>query len=523
MKLHTLCTAVVLLAAATTAAFADTAPELAQRVDNQPTVSPPLTGGKGKPFFPSLVDPADYGYTEKEYVLSGTARTYGADGPRRPYATRMIVYRPKDASRFSGTAYLEWNNVTAQADVPVDFSWAYRHVFTSGDIYIAFAAQQVGVCGPGLNGTLPLCAPTSLKGSDPARYSALRHPGDAYSYDMFSQAARAVLEPEGRSPVGDLRVQHLIAVGESQSSAQLNLYLRYGADADARLFDGFLIDADLRSTIPKRYRVPTIHLWSEESARPIDSTATRNHRIWMVTGMAHFDRSAVDRAIPHLAASVIGVGTSRSRRADNRSLWRSGDFAQYGRNASSLCVGGTEIPRRYAVNAALAALKRWAAEGIAAPAAPSLEFTGLPDLTAQLPTVPSLPGLPVDGLDAVGIIGIPLALRRDTAGNALGGLRLPMISVPVAAYNGTGCLLLGTSTTFGSARLHRLYPTHAAYVRKIVAATQEAVRRRYLTRHDGIDLVRRACASAIPEIGDTPPEDRPRGCRSFLRRGAATT
>jgi len=513
VQLRALCAVVALLTAAAGAAIAGATPQLAPTVDDQPTVSQPLTGGKGKPFFPSLVDPADYGYTEKEYVLSGTARTYGADGPRRPYATRMVVYRPKDPDRFSGTAYLEWNNVTAQADVPVDLSWAYRHVFLSGDIYLAFAAQQVGVCGPGLTGALPLCSPTSLKGSDPVRYASLRHPGDAYSYDMFSQAARSVLRPEGRSPVGRLRVRHLIAVGQSQSSAQLDLYLRYGADADARLFDGFLIDADLRSTIPQRYRVPTIHLWSEESARPVDSTRSRNHRIWMVTGMAHFDRSAVDRAVPLLAASVVGIGTSRSRRADDRSLWRSGDFAQYGPNASSLCVGGAEIPRRYAVDAALAALKRWSGQDIAAPAAPSLEFTGLPHLTAQLPTLPALPGLPVDGLDAAGIVGIPLALRRDAVGNALGGLRLPMLTVPVAAYDGTGCLLFGTSTTFGSARLHRLYPTHAVYVREILAATQEAVHRRYLTRRDGIDLVRRACASAIPEIGHTPPVDRAWRCR----------
>lgn len=502
MRLRLLCILLVLLVAPPTAAAAE-----------PPHVSAPLTGGKGQPFFPALVDPAAYGYTETEYLLSGTARPYGTTGPRRPFTTRLLVYRPRDPRRFSGTAYLEWNNVTAQADVPVEFSWAQRHVFRSGDVYVAVTAQQAGACGLFLTDTLPVCTPTSLKGNDPGRYGALRHPGDAYSYDMYSEAARAVLRPVGRSPVGGLRVRHLIGVGESQSAAQLNLYQRYGADADARLFDGFLIDADLRSTIPRTYRVPTIHLWSEESARPVPATSGRNHRIWMVAGISHFDRSAIDRAIPQLAASITGTGTSRSRRADDASLWRSSDFAQYGANASSLCAGGIEVPRRYAVDAALAALKRWAARGIAAPSAPPLQFTGLPYLTAQLPTLPALPGLPTDGLDALGVATIPLALRRNADGNAIGGLRLPTISVPVASYDGTGCLLLGTSRTFSRARLHRLYPTHGHYVRQVLASTQRSVRTGFLTRSDGIDLVRRACASAIPALGRTAWADQPAPCR----------
>ena len=32
----------------------------------------------------------------------------------------------------------------------------------------------------------------SLKSRDPERYTALRHPGDAFSYDIFTQAGRLV-------------------------------------------------------------------------------------------------------------------------------------------------------------------------------------------------------------------------------------------------------------------------------------------------------------------------------------------
>jgi len=133
MSMRLLCAGLALTVLLPGAAFARGSADPVTAAVAGPTVSGPLEGGKGRPFFPALVDPADYGYTETEYVLSGTARPYGTSGARRSFATRMLVYRPRDPRRFSGTAYLEWNNVTAQADVPVDFSWAYRHVFRSGD------------------------------------------------------------------------------------------------------------------------------------------------------------------------------------------------------------------------------------------------------------------------------------------------------------------------------------------------------------------------------------------------------
>jgi len=173
-------TVLVLLAAvAVTVLATDVPARPAAAADSAPVVSGPLTGGRfGRPFFPSLVRLAAYGYTETEYLVSGIARAYGATRPPAPYTTRILVYRPSDPHRFNGTAFVEWNNVTLQADVPVEFTWAYPQIFATGAAYVEVTAQQVGVCGPGLSGSAAsLCNPLSLKGADPVRYRRLVPPG----------------------------------------------------------------------------------------------------------------------------------------------------------------------------------------------------------------------------------------------------------------------------------------------------------------------------------------------------------
>src|SRR3546814_11116786 len=60
---------------------------------------------------------------------------------------------------------------------------------------------------------------------DPVRYMALSHPGDDYSFDMFSQIAQAMKHPPAVDPMAGLRVQKIIAVGQSQSGTRLRAYL----------------------------------------------------------------------------------------------------------------------------------------------------------------------------------------------------------------------------------------------------------------------------------------------------------
>ncbi|MBO0856814.1 MAG: hypothetical protein J2P18_23950, partial [Nocardia sp.] len=220
-----------------------------------PMVTGPVTGGvHGHPEFEAPFRVSDFGYTESEYFISGTARAYGKAAAPAPYATRIVVYRPADPARFSGNVVTEWGNTTGQIDTPVEFIWSHRQILAGGDAYVQVTAQQAGVCGIDLSGAANslggLCNPLSLKGFDPVRYRPLTHPGDRYSYDIFSQALRAVRHPAGVDPLGGLRARHLIAIGESQSAIALDNYISTGADRAARLVDGFVIDADGHTAEP---------------------------------------------------------------------------------------------------------------------------------------------------------------------------------------------------------------------------------------------------------------------------------
>ena len=90
--------------AAATSAASDTVPV--------PKLSTPPPGVHGHPLWDSWQELESFGYTQREYLVSGTARSL--DGTTAPYTTRIVVTRPKEQSRFNGTVMLDWTNVTAQ-------------------------------------------------------------------------------------------------------------------------------------------------------------------------------------------------------------------------------------------------------------------------------------------------------------------------------------------------------------------------------------------------------------------------
>jgi hypothetical protein len=75
-----------------------------------------------------------------------------------------------------------------------------------------------------VSGGPPLNRNLFLKAVNPARYGPLHHPGDTYSYDMFSQAGLAVRQL-AHLLFGDLRPELVIGIGESQSAARLVTYI----------------------------------------------------------------------------------------------------------------------------------------------------------------------------------------------------------------------------------------------------------------------------------------------------------
>src|SRR5690606_37271132 len=218
----------------------------------------PLTGGPGI----NLATPGNVptleqaGRVEEEYRAAGTNSSYRAKGQlpadstyahvedaRADYATRNIVRRPTDAERLNSTVVVEWLNVSGGLDAAPDFAYMADELVRGGYAWVGVSAQHIGVeggpvavgveAGEGIAGQ-------GLRNLDPARYGDLHHPGDAFAYDIYTQVARALRDPGDTDPLGGLRPERLLAVGESQSGFALTTYVN-GVQPLTRAFDGFLV------------------------------------------------------------------------------------------------------------------------------------------------------------------------------------------------------------------------------------------------------------------------------------------
>ena len=129
-------------------------------------------------------DLADLGYVEEEFLLEGTADSYRLVGEREddgrwktepsdraPFTTRVLVRRPVDPERFSGTVVVEWNNVSGGVDIGPDWSLLHRHLIRRGHAWVGVTAQKAGIDGGGL------IEGPHLKKAFPERYAVLSHPG----------------------------------------------------------------------------------------------------------------------------------------------------------------------------------------------------------------------------------------------------------------------------------------------------------------------------------------------------------
>src|ERR1700733_10861896 len=282
-----------------------------------PTVSP----SEGSP--PGLI-PAypleSVGSRDHEVLVEGVARSVALTGERTadgrwsvkedaeaPFVTRILVRRPIDPAAFSGTVAVEWNNVSGGVDVSPDWSLLQRELTGRGHIWVGVSGQKAGIDGGGMVEGM------HLKLLAPDRYGLLKHPGDAWSFDIFSQVGALL-----RSSAAALNVpsaERLIALGESQSAFFLVTYIN-AIDQAAQVFDGFFVHgrgatgADLSGSwvpgslpgsaaaMPERIRddarVPVLVLQSETDVVFLGGGAPAQPdgerlRLWEMAGAAHVD------------------------------------------------------------------------------------------------------------------------------------------------------------------------------------------------------------------------------------------
>jgi hypothetical protein len=420
-----------------------------------PQVTGPIGGAglRGHALWDSWYDLSDLGYAEEEYFVSGSARRHGDPAQTAPYTTRIIVRRPTDPARFNGTVILDWVNVTAQFENAVDTLEAHELFHRDGYAYVHVSAQAAGLC------CLPLLTP---KLWDPVRYAALEHPGDDYAFDIFSQIAQAMKRPPDVDPMGGLPVRRVIAVGQSQSGTRLRDYL-IEVQPQARIIDAFLVHADGsgEKSYPADPAVPVIQLLSEREATPAPANVTHNYRLWEIAGAAHQDFWIGVHQVQGQALRAVG-SLKFPATADAALHTQAGNYGERFDPGQFVCVvEGTQFPLRYAVMAAIHHLDRWLRTGVAAPQGPRFQF------------------------DANG------SLARDADSNALGGIRLPPIEVPVAQYRSDLCGLGGITIPFTALELKKRYPTHADYYCRMKASAAQALQQGYMLQPDVDDLMQR--------------------------------
>lgn len=454
------------------------------------TFSGPLgtTGAKLQaPAETSQFDLAPYGYAEQEYLVSGTATGNVAGFPQQasypslPFTTRIVVRHPLNPSRSNGTVVLGWMNTTLQQDTDVDWIEGYRELLRDGFTYVGVSVQPTGV---------PLAA------QDPVRYGQVHIPpygpnadtvagpsqgGPAYGESIFSQLAHALKSNSGASVLGGAPARRIIAAGESQSAERLSCYLLDAKPVDP-VFDGFMIDhaecagptAGASTPFDYNPRVPTIFLNGMAEARPGQHDAA-HLRVWQIAGASHVD--AWIGAYGKAEHNWDDTGVQQDYSQESAGNWglEGGQGGVCNLFTGPDPVRADELPQQYTHDAAFAALQTWITTGREAAATPQLQFD--PNGTAS-------PDGDGGGVDA------------DQYGNALGGVRLPQIQVPVAQYQGTctvpeGQVLIGTTRPFSDAQLQALYLTFASYRSRMCKASLADIRQGTLLPFDARDIDRR--------------------------------
>jgi hypothetical protein len=430
------------------------------------------------------------------------------------------VRRPSDPDRFNGTVVVEWLNASGASDTQADWLYMHDEIVDQGYAYVGVTTQYNGV--QALRG---------WEGGPGARYAGLFHPGDSYDYNIFAQVGWVVAHPRkgDARALGNLTngIGKVLATGFSQSAWWLTTYIN-AVHRLTPVYAGFLVDDGgideplsfddtgtgdpfppgvpptpfFDTPYPFQLRtdqnVPTLIVASEFGLSDFGLLAGRSFhlqpdsthvRVWEFAGATHLETNWINELAADSIKSIPGFSIDP-------------------------CDGPPGIPglvHGQASRAALHALREWATDGsVAAPrSAPRLSLV-VPD--------------PADDFDQL------VTFNRDPVTNlAIGGIRLPAVSVPTAtldgdrndldpAASGPGgqCNFIGSFDPWNHDRdawdgqagfdpsptpepdLRALYPSHGKYVEQVAAAAWQAISHGYLRPLDGARLSIDAARAQVP-------------------------
>ncbi len=451
----------------------------------------------GPIFTGALQDVTKRGYFEREYVVTVTnpqVYSYVGDStevsvapaptsPQGDYRSRIIVRAPANPADFNGRVLVEMMNTTTTVDLDIAWEHSHDYLMREGWAYVAITVQQTGIralqsftrdraryTSLGLNLMTPAAAADTAQGSrDPS-----------LAWDLTSQVGALIARGGATSPLDGYDVTSTYLTGQSQMAGYAVTYVN-AIHPRHQVFDGFLVAyrgiratnlqyaAPVDGTVPNtsasvdQRRLagggsPVLNLQTEsdplgfpsgdDSAlwRPDANSDTDRFRLWEVTGSSHNDRWGAEQALTILDRDF---GIPFKPACD----W----VAPSGVNG---------FPTRFAWNAALESLAGWVEDGTAPAIGPRIERAG-----GQI--------------------------VRDDAGNALGGIRLSPMDVPVATHGPVSkgplfCPLTGFQTPFTKSTLKKLYPTKVDYARAVRKAAKADVGDGFLLTTDATELMRLA-------------------------------
>jgi hypothetical protein len=492
----------------------------------EPTPTVSIPPAEGFPFDRAAVDLASFGYAEREFFISGTAQAFVnsgtlgnngvwdvSPGATAPYTTRILVRTPTDPARFNGTVVVEWLNVSGGIDAAPEWDYSHVELLREGYAWVGVTAQFVGAA--------------FLKTFESARYASIFHPGDSWSYDIYSQAGAAILRGNPR-PLGNLTpfVRTVLAEGESQSASRMFTY--YNAiEPLAQIYQGVLIHSTGSGSALSQSTAAAGVLGAGNVPAPSGVPATPD----IAVPPTAFIRGDLSQPVlffnTETDITVLGAGFSVHDQPDSHvfRMWEvagtthadayllqqsQADAEASGLTSAPFACGNPPLnngPETFGLRTAVHALALWTR-------VPEFKPSIAPRFSVQIVLPPISPQ--------------PAAvIARDPAtGNAIGGIRLPQVAVPIETLTGIRppvaaaaspfCVLFGAASPwdggadpwdgvpgvdpapFPAPSLAALYGTKLKYLEQYATAIEQSVFHGFLLPSDIIEEFRLAEEANVP-------------------------
>ena len=441
---------------------------------------PSLTGPLSEPSKGRLIwDVSAEGYIAQEFLLLGQAaifepvsmadavdmatRDHTADQGRRnfdrkrisgpqPYVTRLVVYTPADPARCSGNVIVETAHPGGGGSNLV-WEQANSGFMAAGDAYVVVAHPV----------TLP-----GLAAADQGRYGKLHAQHPTQLWGMLADTAKLV-RTESAALLRAARPRRVYLTGYSFTGVATSTFANYHHDESrlpdgAPVFDGYVSIAN--AMYVRALDVPVIRINTQSdfdsfggvgNRMPDNDSARGRFRHYEVAGASH-----VFVPWPHAHSARPPQGGQIAAAA--------GQPAFDAERCTKEFPAGhlpNDFPLSMVTLQAFTNLYGWRDRNVSPPRADRLQ------------------------LDGAG------HAKLDGIGNALGGLRLTPISVPISAYGvGSGsCFLFGYRKPLGAQQCRKLYGTHAVYASRVSKVARELAQRRFISDTAVAELTDQAATS----------------------------